>query len=94
MWFTGTHHQHHGLMDISIKELFVLSEPLERGVCVPVASSQLLLFGIHHVVHVVELFLQHWQLKEINTNQHEAHSEFSIYYVESSIMLNHQKDSV
>lgn len=57
-WLTGTHHQHHGFVDISNKELSVLSEPLEGGVCVPVASSQLLLFGFHHVVHIVELFLQ------------------------------------
>lgn len=57
--FSETHHQHHGLVDVSTKELLVLSEPLEGSVCVPVTSSQLLHFGIHHVVHVIELLLQH-----------------------------------
>lgn len=55
----GTHHQHHGLVDVSFKEVSVVSEPLEGHVCVPVASSQLLLFGIHHIVHVTEPLLQH-----------------------------------
>lgn len=55
---TPTHFQQHGLVDISFKTASVLSEPLEGGVGVPVASSQLLLFDFHQVVHVVELFLQ------------------------------------
>lgn len=55
---TTTHFKQHGLVDISSKTVSVLSEPLEGGVCVPVASSQLLLFDFQQVVHVVELFLQ------------------------------------
>lgn len=55
---TGTHHKQHGLVDISVKAVSVLSEPLEGGVRVPVSSSQLLLFDIHQVVHVTKLFLQ------------------------------------
>lgn len=67
--FTETHHQHHGLVDISTKELSVLPEPLEGSMCVPVTSSQLLLFSIHHVVHVIELFLQHCQFKRKKKTQ-------------------------
>jgi len=65
-WSTGTHHQHHGLMDVPSKEVSVVPEPLEGSVRVPVASLQLLLFGVHHVVHVTELSHQHWKFKEIN----------------------------
>lgn len=55
-----THHKHHGLIDVPAEDVFVLPEPLQRHVCVRVASPQLLLFGVHHVVHVSELLLQHW----------------------------------
>ena len=65
-WFTDTHHQHHGLINIPSKHTSVLPEPLKSRMCVPVASSQLFLFGVHHVAHVIELPLQHWQWKWIN----------------------------
>lgn len=58
-YVAATHHQHHWIVNLSLEEVPVLSEPLEGGVCVPEASSQLLLFGFHHAVHVIQLFLQH-----------------------------------
>lgn len=55
---SGAHHEQHGLVDVSVKKVPVLSEPLEGGVCVPVASPQLLLFDVHQVVQVAKLPLQ------------------------------------
>lgn len=53
-----TYHKHHWVVNLSRKEVPMLSKPLEGGVCIPEASSQLLLFGLHHAVHVIQLFLQ------------------------------------
>lgn len=59
----NTYHEHHRIVNVSREEVPVLSEPLEGGVRVPEASSQLLLFGFHHAVHVIQLCLQHWNKK-------------------------------